>query len=102
MSQMIKVSNNTRSRWLIDKLNEADTDYAYIDDPCNRWIIYAGPYRQGFGTFSVYFTDKNNVAVKVGDAFFGYQDTVRHIINRSATHSIILDPPVDLNPQVCP
>jgi hypothetical protein len=95
---MIKVSNTTRSKLLIDKLNEAETDYAYIDDPGKRWIFYAGPYRKGLGHFTVYLADSiTNIATEAGDALFGHQDNVRTIIYRSRTHAVVLDEPIDLS-----
>jgi len=93
---MIKVSNITRSKLLIEKLNEAGTDYAYLDDPDNRWIINAGPHRQGLGYLQIFLTDRCNVTEEYGHALFGHQDTVRNIINRSRSHITYLDESLDL------
>lgn len=100
---MIKISGNTRSDRIIKALNEADTNYAYLDDSnCVRWIFDAGPYRQGFGHFKVYKSNKKNLTSQYGSTLFGYQDTARTIINRSQTKLVYLDEELDLTPILCP
>lgn len=99
---MIKVSSITRSFELIDGLNEAGTDYAYLDDPDGiRWIIFAGPYRQGLGHFWVYEADRCNVTEKYGTTLYGHQDTVRTIINRANTKPVFLSEEIDLTDEIC-
>lgn len=99
---MIKVSSITRSFQLVDALNEAGTDYAYLDDPEGiRWIIFAGPYRKGLGHFWVYEADRCNVTEKYGTTLYGHQDTVRTIITRANTKPVFLDEAIDLTELVC-
>ena len=96
---MIKIAGNARSSRIIEALNEADSNFAYLDDSdCVRWIFDAGPYRQGFGHFKVYRSNKTNTTTEYGSTLFGYQDTARTIINRSQSKLVRLDQPLDLNP----
>lgn len=98
---LIHVPGNMRSRELIETLNENNSQYAVFDQPeCLRYIISIVELELGY--LRVYECDRNNVASRVGELPFGYQDTVLTIIARGKSRAKDLDPTLDLTNIVCP
>ena len=93
---MIKVTNITRSSKLLTALNENDTQYAYMDDPHERYVFWAGLYNKGLGYLRIFFSDDNNVSIGYGDALIGHQDTIRTLINRARSHYVEFEEALDL------
>lgn len=98
---LIRVPGNMRSRQMIETLNENNSQYAVLDQPeCLRYIISIVELELGY--LRVYECDRSNVASRVGELPFGYQDTVLTIITRGKARCKDLEPPVDLTDIVCP
>jgi hypothetical protein len=86
---------------MVKYLQEQDTIYGFLDQPEGiRYIISIKELHLGY--IQVFTADRCNLATELGSVLFGYQDTVMTIINRARTRDRRLDPPVDMNPLVCP
>jgi hypothetical protein len=94
--KMIKISSITRSRDILESLDESNERFAYLDDPCNVRYIFDSD-NVDLGYFVIYKTDPNNIAVLEGHALIGYQDTARTLINRANARAALLNPTVDLS-----
>lgn len=90
-----------RSWDLIEFLTENDSIWAHVDEPGGqRWILSLEEW--DFGHIIVYDANKCNVATGRGPAHFGYQDSVRTIINRGKSRLTPYETPLDLSSTVCP